>query len=269
MRECFPTIQHSEAAHEIIAFFRMRTGVQSVLVVNSCARGKATPDSCLDIAVLLTPQDFAGEASNMELAWQEHYGTMPVFTRLKSVGLHSVVHLYFTSGEFVAKERDEVSEPDSFELEIGNCLVYSVPIWSSSHYFEELRKRWLPYYDEALRRERLATAVSHCLNDLDHIPWYIRRGLHFQAFERLHLAFKGFLQALFIGKRRYPIAYNKWIHEQIVDILNMPELYRELPRLFELRHFESDEMSRKADRLKLLVHDYITAPATETTRKGG
>ena len=38
-----------------------------------------------------------------------------------------------------------------------------------------------------------------------------------------------------------PIAYDKWIQEQIVDILGLPELYNQLLRLFEIRNFESHE----------------------------
>ncbi len=56
----------------------------------------------------------------------------------------------------------------------------------------------------------------------------VDRGLYFQAFDRLYNAHQEFLQALFISRRTYPIVYNKWIHEQIVDILHLPELYESI-----------------------------------------
>ena len=40
----------------VVDFFGQRAETEAVLLVNSCARGKATPDSCLDIAVLVRPE---------------------------------------------------------------------------------------------------------------------------------------------------------------------------------------------------------------------
>ena len=97
---------------------------------------------------------------------------------------------------------------------------------------------------------------KYCLNNLDHIPLYIDRGLHFQCFNRFYDAFREFLQALFIAQRTYPIAYDKWIQEQIVDILGLPELYNQLLRLFEIRNFESREILDKANILRDLLDEY-------------
>jgi hypothetical protein len=69
-----------------------------------------------------------------------------------------------------------------------------------------------------------------------------------------------FLQALFISRRTYPIAYNKWIREQIVDILNLPELYERLPRLFEIKHFEGPEIGEKAREVERLLEQYAPEP---------
>lgn len=260
----FPTPEHQHAANAIVELFRGREAVEAVLLVNSCARGKACRDSCLDIAILLSPSVFRKYEMEWENEWETHFKSMTVFRALEAVGKNSTVHLYFTGGEFVPGERQEVGEPDSFEVEVGNCLVYSVPLWNGSNYFETLRTQWLPYYGEALRQERLQSARWHCLNDLDQIPLCVRRGLYFQAFERLQLAFKSFLQGLFISHRTYPIAYNKWIEEQIVDILQLPDLHRSLPRLFELNRFESDEIVEKAQLLGNLVEQFIEVPNLET-----
>ena len=61
---------------------------------------------------------------------------------------------------------------------------------------------------------------------------------------------------LFISRRTYPIAYNKWIHEQIVDILRLPDVYRQLSHLFEIKHFESREMLEKAQQVEHLLERY-------------
>lgn len=53
----------------------------------------------------------------------------------------------------------------------------------------------------------------YCLNNLNHIPLYVNRGLYFQAFDRPYNAIREFIQALFIGYQTYPIAYAKWIRD--------------------------------------------------------
>jgi hypothetical protein len=115
----------------------------------------------------------------------------------------------------------------------------------------------LPYYDERLRQHRLNAVRAACFDNLDHIPLYVERELYFQSFNRLNTAFRQFLQALFISRRTYPIAYDKWIREQIEEILELPELYRQLPRLFEIRQFESRELVRKASDLGVLFNDFV------------
>lgn len=94
-------------------------------------------------------------------------------------------------------------------------------------------------------------------NNLDHIPPYVDRALYFQAFHRLYDAYREFLQALFISRRTYPIAYDKWIHEQVAEILGLPELYRHLPRLFKIDRFEGPAIAGKAQDLERLIETSI------------
>lgn len=61
----------------------------------------------------------------------------------------------FTDGFFAPQERDEAAGSDDFELGIGNLLSYSFLLWQGSDYWDRLKAQWLPYYDEALRRQRL------------------------------------------------------------------------------------------------------------------
>jgi hypothetical protein len=102
----------------------------------------------------------------------------------------------------------------------------------------------------------------YCLNNLHHIPGYIARGLYFQSFHRLWHAFGEFLQALFISRRVYPIAYDKWVREQIEEILELPSLYVTLSKLFEIRRFESDDIAQKAQILEGLLAEFIPASAS-------
>jgi len=251
----YPTPSHAAAAQAIVDRFAGR--VDGILLLNSCARGKAGPDSCLDIGLLLRPDHFAASGAALEAEWEQWQNEAPVFRRLEAEGRFAEVHLDVLNGVYTPSERGWTSGPDSFEVEIGNHLAYAHPLWPGDGYWHELRARWLPYYDDALAEARLAQARKFCLNNLDHIPLYSPRGLHFQCLDRLYNAHREFLQALFIRRRVYPIAYDKWIHEQVVEILGLPELYSQLVDLFQIHDLQSAEIVEKSERLRALLGEYL------------
>lgn len=256
----YPTGEHAAAAAAIVEFWRAEFPVEAVLLVNSCTRGKATPDSCLDIKVLARPDLLASELPLWEARWEAFAGSSAPIARMRAVGKFSDIHLDVMDAVFVPTEQDEAAGPDDFELGIGNILAYSVPLWQGSDYYARLQAQWLPYYDESLRRHRLHRARYFCRHNLHHIPLYLARGLYFQSFDRLYNAYQTFLQALFIARRTYPIAYNKWLAEQLVDMLQLPELYARLGHLFEIGRFLSDELSTKALELESLLDTYAPEP---------
>ena len=256
LQAVYPTPEHQAAAEAIVKFFSTGFDLDAVLLVNSCARGKATRDSCLDIVVLARPEMLRTQLAAIESAWDKFEQTDASIAAMKQVGKYSVVHPDFIDGEFAPQERNEAGGPDSFELEVGNFLAYSVPLWQGSEYYAHLKKKWLPYYNEELRQQRLRMVRQYCLNNLHHIPLFIERGLYFQSFDRLYNACREFLQALFIARRTYPIAYDKWIHEQLVEILELPELYAQVCSLFEITRFDSAEIIEKAQLLEDLLGEY-------------
>jgi len=65
------------------------------------------------------------------------------------------------------------------------------------------------------------------------------------------------LQALFIANKTYPIAYNKWIKEQVVKWLKKPNLYPTLPPILSVRDIESEQINERAERLHELLN-YLT-----------
>jgi predicted nucleotidyltransferase len=252
----YPTKEHQTAANAVVEFFTSNYKIDAVLLVNSCARGKATRDSCLDIITLAKPHPSRSQFSELEAGWFEFEKSNPDIQALYKVGNYSVVHPNFITGVFNPHEQDEAGGPDDFEVQVGNFLAYSVPLWQGSGYYSQLKKEWLPYYSEELRQQRLERVRWFCLNNLHHIPLYIERRLYFQSFDRLYNAYQEFLQALFIARRTYPIAYNKWIHEQIVEILGLPELYEQLTHILEIQHFESTEIADKAKEVEELLDRY-------------
>jgi predicted nucleotidyltransferase len=264
----YPTPEHQKAADVIAEYFVSNYKIDAVLLVNSCARGKATRDSCLDIVVLAKPDESRSQLKDLEAGWEELEKSNQVIKDLYKVGKYSVVHPDFIHGVFVPREQDEADGPDDFELQVGNFLAYSLPLWQGSDYVDQLKRQWLPYYGEELRQKRLERVRWFCLNNLHHIPLYIERGLYFQSFDRLYNAYREFLQALFITRRLYPLAYNKWIHEQIVEILGLPELYEQLTHLFEIKHFESHEIADKAREVEQLLEKYASLATAKEANVG-
>jgi predicted nucleotidyltransferase len=84
---------HEHAAEAIVDFFLARPQVDAVLLVNSCARGIATPDSDLDIAVLVAPKLDVSDQAALEHRWQTFYNTHEVFQRLRRPGRFTGVRL--------------------------------------------------------------------------------------------------------------------------------------------------------------------------------
>jgi predicted nucleotidyltransferase len=260
----YPTPEHQKAAETITEYFVKKYNIDAVLLVNSCARGKATRDSCLDIVMLAKQEEGRSQPKELEAGWFELERSNETIQNLYKVGKYSVVHPDFITGHFIPGEQDESASPDDFEIQIGNFLAYSFPLWQGSDYFTQLKDRWLPYYNEELRQKRLEKVRWFCLNNLHHIPLYVERGLYFQSFDRLYNACQEFLQALFIARRIYPIAYNKWIHEQVVEILGLPYLYEQFTHLFEIKKFESKEIAEKAKEVEELLETYAPAPGTDS-----
>src|SRR5262245_58034371 len=257
----FPTALHQEVADLARNFFSSHASVDTILVVNSCARGRAVAGSDLDMAVLILPTAPTQEVQSLTMKWQQFMATEPKVHRFRSTGRFTQVHVDVFDGRMMPAVWDDGGGPDSFEIEIGNRVAYAAPLHEAGRYFRELRSQWLPYYGEELRLSRLTMVREECARDLDAIPFYLNRGLYFQAFDRLYKAFQEFLQALFVARRTYPLAYNKWIREQVTEWLSLPELYQELPPILSIRTLEGAEIGEKADVLRALLERWTCLEA--------
>jgi hypothetical protein len=254
----FPTTLHEDTAGLVRNYFLTIPHVDTVLVVNSCARGVAVPESDLDFAILMNPGTTPAEIKNIETTWLRYSTSQPTILRYKESGQFAHLHLDIIDGIYTPKTI-EVGEPiDYFEVEIGNQIRYPAPLGHAGPYFEKLQNTWLPYYNKKLRLARLAAARKACEYDLDHIPFFVKRGLYFQAFDILCKAFQEYLQTLFIANETYPIAYNKWIKEQVSKWLNKPGLYPHLPPILSVSNIESNEINDKAVMLRALLNNLIT-----------
>lgn len=250
----YPTVQHRLATEAAVEFFSAQEGVEAILLICSLARGTATPQSDLDLGILVRP---GMEWQAMRECWDAFYQRNPVFADLLRISSLMHVDVSFTDGCFTLRGRGVLSGPDAFELEIGNFLAYSKLLWRNGPYYQELEGKWLPYYDDVLRQNRLQEAIKYCRINLEHVQVYVERGLHFQAHSRFYLAVQDFLHGLFVVHRKYPVAYNKWIRDQFINILDLPELYRLVVSLFEIHHLEAGELAQKAEALDTLTGEYL------------
>lgn len=255
----FPTSLHQHAAEAIRDYFLNIPQVDTVLIVNSCARGHAVPESDLDVAILATAGAGAEEIGRMEADWLRFAARHETILEFKQSMVYRHVHLDVISGLYEPAPI-EIAEPLSyFEVEIGNQVCYSAPMGGEGNHFKAIKQQWLPYYNESLRLERLEMAKQACEYELNHIPLYVKRGLHFHAFDILWKAFQSYLLTLFIAEKTYPIAYNKWIKEQVVNILNKPDLYAKLPPVLSVRNLESNEINDNVQMLLELLRSIKTA----------
>jgi len=89
------------------------------------------------------------EADQLALArgWERFQRRDASFKALEAVGKYAEVDLEFGDGRFAPKPRGWTTGPDDFELQIGNTLVYSVPLWENGEHFRQLKRQCLPYYD--------------------------------------------------------------------------------------------------------------------------
>src|SRR5215471_6794318 len=266
----FPTAHHREVADLAGDFFSSHSCVDTILVVNSCARGRAVAGSDLDMAVLVTETAPSQEVQSLTQKWGQFMATQPMVHRFRSTGRFTQVHVDIFDGRVTPTVWDDGGGPDSFEIEIGNRVAYAAPLGEAGAYFRQLQSQWLPYYEEQLRLSRLAMVREACARDLDAVPFFLGRGLCFQAFDRLYKAFQEFLQALFLARHTYPLAYNKWIREQVAEWLSLPDLYEELPPILSVRRIEGAELADNADALRVLLErwTFLRAGGREAAQPG-
>jgi hypothetical protein len=250
-RPAFPTAIHQAAAEAVVDYWATDPRVQAVLLLNSCARGCAVPSSCLDMAILVAPDDHTAMQQDAWPAFERFLATDPASTALTAAVPWGAVEADLISSVYQPSEHGFTSGPDAYELEVGNHIAWSHPLLRSGPRWNELQRQYLPYYDELRRQTRLRQILWFARNNIEHIGPYARRELLFAAHKRLLLATEEYLQALFISRCIYPIAYDKWIRQQLVDVLAEPELYDHLVHLSTLESLSVAGLEERAD---LLTH---------------
>ncbi|RJQ27455.1 hypothetical protein C4577_01340 [Candidatus Parcubacteria bacterium] len=247
------TATHQKAFDLVKKYFEKEERVLALSLTGSAARNEGSFDSDLDFDI------FFKEGANKDqvISGAEKLLKEEIYSKPKDdIGIYFGVDLHSRKFVIDVPDRDWTSGPDSFELEIGNTFIYSCLIFEREDSFTKAKERYWPYYDENLRKTRLNEVLTYCSNNVWHIKPYVKRELYFQAFKRFYDATREFMQALFIAKKTYPIAYDKWIKKQFVEMLKLPELYPQFVNLYEVHNLESDELVKKGSILLQLVDKY-------------
>src|SRR5436189_6058555 len=95
-----PTQFHQDSAELIKDYFLAIPKVDTVLVVNSCARGKAVPESDLDFAILVKPDTTPAEVKKIDHAWQVYSEKQPTLLKYKQSSQFAHLHLDIIDGNF-------------------------------------------------------------------------------------------------------------------------------------------------------------------------
>src|SRR4030095_13087808 len=167
----FPTVLHQKAAEVVQDYFLNLSTIDTVLVVNSCARGLAVRESDLDFAILAKPCTTKKEIEKAEAAWQIFSNNHATITNYKKSSPYAHLHLDIVDGNYIPATIENGEPIDHFEIEIGNQLCYAAPMGTPGEYFLVLHSKWLPFYNDELQQQRLKASANACEYDLGHIPF--------------------------------------------------------------------------------------------------
>jgi predicted nucleotidyltransferase len=231
----FPNQDYRRILETMCEYFRRYPGTSAIVLTGSLARGKAVKGSCIDLAVFLGKEAFAslGSTVNRRAKAYARLGGRICYHSGNvegGVGFGNIrVDLIFTDGRLDPQQQDSYDVTrDEFETTVGNLFVYSVPMYVRGRAYQRLGERYLPFYDDRLRKIRLQATATEFQHKTWKARWLAERGEYTAALYSLLEAQRIFIQHLFIKERKYPIDYVKWLREQCEGILRMPDLYQEL-----------------------------------------
>jgi len=259
----FPRPKYKATLTSLVDYFSKHPGVYAVVLTGSLARGKAVKGSCIDLFIFLDKKHLSLLASTITSrieAYARLGGLICYYEGKVEGGIEFGdvrVDVGFTDGSFNYKHENSFDiTRDDFETTVGNLLVYSIPLYQKGKQFQWLKQKYLPFYDDALRKIRLKGTAEEFGYKIWKTRWLAERGEYFAALDALLEAQRIFLQHLFIKERKYPIDYVKWLHEQCSQILSMPQLYQELNQTVNKIELTKKGISEKSDLLEKLFKRY-------------
>jgi hypothetical protein len=159
----FPSQTHERVGQLFTGFCENRKVVDIVLVVNSCARGRATVHNDLDMAALVNRGTSVTEMAELGEVWSRFASRNALVAQLMEMDPFCKLNIEFFDGRFKPAAWDEGGGPDTFEMEIELC------------------NRWLPYYDNELRTARIGMVRHACADHLGYVKLLLAGSFYFQA----------------------------------------------------------------------------------------
>jgi hypothetical protein len=262
----FPNVEYKETLRKVVGYFEEYPGVYAVVLIGSLARGKAVEGSCIDLCVFLDKRclnRLARDKVTRAKAYARMKGHVCYHDGDVEGGIlfaNVRVDIAFTDGNFkqYAENSFDIAK-DELETTVGNLLVYGVPLYEKDERYQALKKEYLPYYGEKLRKARLKGTSEEFRYKIWKTNWLAERGEYFAALDALLEAQKIFLQHLFVKKKKYPLDYTKWLKEQCTQILAMPALYKELVSIVEGVNLTKNGITEKTRWLERLFEKHAFA----------
>lgn len=254
----FPTQSHKIALEETVNFFKKKKEVSAITLVGSVLRNQGSYNADIDVDIFVPDKDIEHKLTNEFLPFKDK-----VVERLRKRGdtgkfFDIGFHVLTLPDDLAVPTRSWISGPDYYEIIIAHFFVYCRLMFEQNKLYAKTRKKYIPYYSEKLRKKRLEETLKFCLNNIQHVEPYARRGLHIQALKRIRHATEEFIQALFISKKVYPLDYDKWVKYELEKILKLPDLYRELISIYELKKMNNENLIIAGRKLEKLIHKYIS-----------
>src|SRR6187200_1609861 len=103
----FPTTLHRNAAEAVQDYFLNLSIIDTVLVVNSCARGNAVPESDLDFAILAKPGTPSTEIADLEQRWLLFSTSNQKILNYKKSHRFAQIHLDIIDGKYLPSVWDD------------------------------------------------------------------------------------------------------------------------------------------------------------------
>ena len=101
LKPVFPTVLHREAAEIVRDYFLDLSTIDSVLIVNSCARGLAVPESDLDFAILVKRGTSKKEIEKAEADWNIYSNNHQSISNYKTLSPYAHLHLDIIDGNYI------------------------------------------------------------------------------------------------------------------------------------------------------------------------
>jgi len=107
----FPTKLHQDTAELVRDYFTAISNVETILIVNSCARGQATPDSDLDFDILIKPGMTISEINKHETSWLNHIKGEQKYLEYKGSNPFAHLHVDIIDGKYSPKIIENAEQP--------------------------------------------------------------------------------------------------------------------------------------------------------------